>query len=761
MSDLSDDANLILKALSSDGSKIGNISLIKTLGLTYERYSKAKEELIETGLVSSGKGKGGSIGLKQIDETNPVNDHKEVDPNKGRKKRAIEFEEEIKTFVSNMKFDDIDGASDQFRINGVQVDVCAGHEDTLIIIECTRKDELGRKSLRDKIRELRGVEHTLESGFKKHQTYAKYEKFRYVLATKHIDVRHEDYAFANNEEPRVYIWNDNFVEYYMDLYDKINKYAKFNLLGEMGIRPIDAMTIKIPAFLVNFEKTKMYCFVMNPKDLLEVSFVARRETPHERYYQRIINKERLSKIARYIDSGEILPNNLIIALRKEGVRFNPIRRGDKFSMTEWPFPGISYGILEFPKDYRSCWIIDGQHRLYSFIQAQKTFNMPITAFEGLEIEKQCKIFLDINKNQKPVPSDLVWDLNGDMIPSEPDGIISNTVKSLNDSGPLFHKIYIPSRGIKRKYNFLKMSGMCLSLKRCGFGRKDTRSKVQNPFYNEDHEIFSKNLSRGLCEFFTCVQKTLDKDWELNNRGFVLDDGGNSIMVRLFETIIHRTVIGDKKKLSEDTYNYYLTPLKKLLEHEYAEPDKLKKLKLSITSEGGKDQLHREFIIKIREMTCDRLFGGDIQDIQGTVFRDLERDIKKLIGDVIIKEPNWLEKIPSDIKSKAIKKQKEQGEQDENKLYIQFTLGECFQILRIFENKFYPIFTADSDHGFRDKLVFEGALKHISEMRNKLTTHYTGLSKKTHDDELLTLYLKMINNCIEDYFGCSDSCEPEV
>ena len=74
----------------------------------------------------------------------------------GKKKRAIRFEEKIKSFLERLEFDNVDGAKDSFQINGIQVDVVGGHEDTLLIIECTMKQELGRKSVRDKIKEIRG-----------------------------------------------------------------------------------------------------------------------------------------------------------------------------------------------------------------------------------------------------------------------------------------------------------------------------------------------------------------------------------------------------------------------------------------------------------------------------------------------------------------------------------------------------------------------------------------------------------------------------
>lgn len=278
----------------------------------------------------------------------------------GKKKLSTKFEQETKLFLEKFDFEDVEGAKENFKVNNIQVDAVGGHEHTLLILECTMKQELGKKSVRDKIKELRGVTLSLEKGFKSHSVYSKYDHFRYVLATKNIDVSYSDIVFANRERPRIYIWDNNFRLYYDDLYSKINHYAKYNLLGEMGIKPTVQNTISVPAFLSEIGKIKMYTLLANPRDLLEISYVARRETKNERFYQRIVKKDRIRNISRYINEGNILPNNLIIAFGSH------IRKHVKFYLKQKDFAGqctfgvgISYGILEFPRDYRSCWIIDG------------------------------------------------------------------------------------------------------------------------------------------------------------------------------------------------------------------------------------------------------------------------------------------------------------------------------------------------------------------------------------------------------------------
>jgi len=89
----------------------------------------------------------------------------------GRKKSATQFEEKIKQFLQNLEFNDVDGARDNFLINGVQVDVCGGWENALLVIECKTKQKLGKKNLRSVISEFHGKIPLLERGFKQHPTY--------------------------------------------------------------------------------------------------------------------------------------------------------------------------------------------------------------------------------------------------------------------------------------------------------------------------------------------------------------------------------------------------------------------------------------------------------------------------------------------------------------------------------------------------------------------------------------------------------------
>ena len=729
--------------------------ILETEGATPERsmnsqiMTNIKNEGVNSDFIKTAPG---IFALNLNKKRHPIKIRKSQKDKGSNKKTATNFEEKIKQFLEDLEFRDVNGARDNFLINGIQVDVCGGWDNVLLVIECKTKQELGRKNLRVAISEFRGKMPLLEKGFKNHPVYSKYNFFKYIIVTKNIRVRKPDYNFAN-QRPGIYIWNDDFLEYYSNLYDFIKPYAKYDLLGEMRIKPLQRQPITVPAFQVKLDNVNVYNFVMNPKDLLEVAFVARREIGIERYYQRIIQKERLSRIAKYVEGGGTFPNNIIISFKKGlDIKFH-LNKGPNYSSTDWPYSGISYGILEFPKDYRSCWIIDGQHRLYAFVNLKKDFyfNMPITAFEHLDIREQCKFFLDINKNQKPVNSDLLWDLNGETIASEKDGIISNVVKFLNteENGPLFFKIYYPSTGIKKKVDMIKISALCIAIKKRKLVDTVTLQNIKNPIYHKDPTEQTKKLGKCLSRYFSILEQVFSGNWGLGSKGFILTNGGISVMVGLFEKVLSKVMLQKSREPIKEDFEFYVKPLKKQLES--ADTNYLKNLRLRCTSEGGKTELLTEFIVKIRSETADDQFGGDIQlsKLKGA-FVSLEKKLKVLIKKKLYdpKNKNWFKDVVDEaMYGRALKVMKKNGITDINKIHLQIGLGDCFDLMRKNSKLFYPVFVGENK-AFANRTILEGAFSVISTMRAKLEAHHTGSEIDSSDEDILRIHLKKTNDCLD-------------
>ncbi|MFB6187625.1 MAG: DGQHR domain-containing protein, partial [Halobacteriaceae archaeon] len=315
------------------------------------------------------------------------------------------------------------------------------------------------------IERFKGVFDTIEEGVEEHPTYSKYENIEYIIVTRNFDV--SDKNKERMENYGIHHWDDDVLDYYDNLYGMIGEYAKYNLLGELGVQPITNQVIEAPAFKTTVGGYDIFTFFVNPKELLKYSYVARRQRTEEKYYQRFLSGKKIRDIGRFLDDEDrevnLFPNNIIVSINKE-LQFKETGEGE---ILEEADSGIETGLLSFPKDFQSCWIIDGQHRLYGYAKSDREDDrIPITAFAGndLDLEEQARVFVDINENQKSVDPNLIWDLHGEIRSETKQGMISRIVKELNSDGVLQHKIFIPSHGIS-KHGKIKMNTLCGAISR--------------------------------------------------------------------------------------------------------------------------------------------------------------------------------------------------------------------------------------------------------------------------------------------------------
>ncbi|MFC1594673.1 hypothetical protein ACFL38_05030, partial [Candidatus Omnitrophota bacterium] len=223
---------------------------------------------------------------------------------------------------------------------------------------------------------------------------------------------------------------------------------------------------------------------------------------------------------------------------------------------------------------------------------------------------------------------------------------------------------------------------------------------------------------------------------------VLDDGGCTIMVKLFERIVSR-VVTDGRFPSQKDYERYLRPFKKLFSESYNTQDKLKKLKKSISSEGGRNDFLDDVVFYIGNQLGDTAFRGKEKVNKATA---LEKRFKELIKAILSdkKNPEWLSSYANESQySKALKHMKQYGQEDVSNAYLHLTFGDCLDIIRKNHDLFKRIF---ADEYTNQELV--GAFSLISRVRNTQEFHYVGVDKKTHDDKLFDIHCEKINKSID-------------
>jgi DGQHR domain-containing protein len=153
----------------------------------------------------------------------------------------------------------------------------------------------------------------------------------------------------------------------------------------------------LASILVTQGKHK-YHIVSMPSEILEdTCFTITREEDPIQGFQRRLDEKRADEIAKYIDEGRgSIPTAVILSAQDEA----DLNRN------------IQNKTISFKKDKRSFLIIDGQHRVWGFIKAKKNkhLRIPVVIYEGLSRVEEAKLFIDINRNQKEVPKELILDV---------------------------------------------------------------------------------------------------------------------------------------------------------------------------------------------------------------------------------------------------------------------------------------------------------------------------------------------------------------
>lgn len=188
--------------------------------------------------------------------------------------------------------------------------------------------------------------------------------------------------------------------------------------------------------------------------------------------QRSIQKERLKKIAEYIDRDDsAFPNAIILAANyhESGYTIDELEEKENFNINKsmsWKVNKVNIDNLDcklytltIPSANKLAAIIDGQHRLFGFteeyLQDLNRLKMDLLCSVYLDLPKgyQADLFSIINTTQKPVDKSLSYELYGYNISEEnstcwtPDKLaifLTRKLASLPDS-PLLGKIKIAAK----------------------------------------------------------------------------------------------------------------------------------------------------------------------------------------------------------------------------------------------------------------------------------------------------------------------------
>ena len=204
-------------------------------------------------------------------------------------------------------------------------------------------------------------------------------------------------------------------------------------------------SIESPGFLLQ-EKPPIYVTALLGKWLLKRTTPSWRIKSPDKGFQRIVRENRARAIAlTVLMQQRTFPNSIVLATDES-----------KFS--------IKGGYLEIPASTKFL-VVDGQHRLWAqnFCEYEAQYACVIhTDFTEVEM---AKLFLEINDNQKRVPSSLRWDLVRLVRPEDDLSAIAAADMVLvlveDDESPLYQRIDLTGEQIEIQ---LKQGSLAPALK---------------------------------------------------------------------------------------------------------------------------------------------------------------------------------------------------------------------------------------------------------------------------------------------------------
>lgn len=149
------------------------------------------------------------------------------------------------------------------------------------------------------------------------------------------------------------------------------------------------------ASLIIQGKHRFFTLSMPSDVLAETCIVEPRNEEPIVGFQRALDERRAQEIARYIDSGfGTIPSSIVLSAQEDAQL--EYRRKTR--------------TLSFAKTERAFLILDGQHRVFGFKLAASRLRVPVVIYNNLNRTEECRLFIDINTKQRPVPNELLLDI---------------------------------------------------------------------------------------------------------------------------------------------------------------------------------------------------------------------------------------------------------------------------------------------------------------------------------------------------------------
>src|SRR5208337_3861280 len=247
-----------------------------------------------------------------------------------------------------------------------QVDVYGCIDDVVIVAECKSCTKKQKRPLQKDIGEFASLQKPIANAIRKHYGPTRKLKIIWLMATNNVIWATPDKARAESHD--IQMMQERDIRYFEEIAKNVGPAARYQFLAEfLSDQIISALSdYRVPAIRTKLGGTRAYFFVVPPSRLLPVAFVNHRglrDPDGAPSYQRVLKRARLKEIGKYLDDGGFFPNCITVNFQR-APRFDQIHSIEERQIT--------FGELYLPDRFKSVWVIDGQHRLYGFTEADDT-----------------------------------------------------------------------------------------------------------------------------------------------------------------------------------------------------------------------------------------------------------------------------------------------------------------------------------------------------------------------------------------------------
>lgn len=489
------------------------------------------------------------------------------------KPHGTALEDRVWTLLYRMGFDAMSGSgggklrllhqNDSSPVN--QLDVVALDSDVVLAIEC--KSSLSyskRPQFQDELAKLaqmreRLIKSTSSSWPSSHKRHA-------VLAFFLSNIQLTDADRERAKTANVLLFDELDLEYYEKLVSHIGPAAKYQLYADMlPGKTIAGLSIRVPAVKAKMGPYNCYTFPVAPDYLLKIAYVSHRskgKASDIHTYQRMIAKSRLKKIRDYISDHGIFPTNIVVNIDKKCIDFQRVKQENDQSDRD---AAGTLGWLNLKPAFKSAWIIDGQHRLFSYSghPYAKTGHVAVLAFEGIAPSAQAKLFIDINAKQKSVKPSLLqelfaelhWDAESPLIRVQ--AIVSKAVQILDSEkdSPFYGRIQTAD-STKDSVRCISLTSLYRAIERQDFFViKESKGHVVEGgvFWQGANEDTLERTVYVLKQWFDQIRAGASEWWDLGSKeggGLAMNDSVTACIM-ILRSVVHHLEAGGRKLVRLD------------------------------------------------------------------------------------------------------------------------------------------------------------------------------------------------------------------